>query len=64
MIIKVTKCTGEGCPLKEKCYRYLSRNEKEETYKTPPFSEVKEKIKEGINQKCKYFLLNEEWNFL
>jgi len=63
MKIKVTKCTGEECPLKEKCYRYLPLTTKEEVYQTPvsitvdifPSAPYNEKDK-----KCKFFLLKED----
>jgi hypothetical protein len=34
----ITKCTGEGCPLKESCYRFTSDISMMQSYFfTPPF---------------------------
>lgn len=65
MNIKITKCTGEGCPLKEKCYRYLTRKENEEVFKTPPYKKLEtppnSTYSNGYVHKpnCDSFLLNE-----
>ena len=36
----ISKCAGQGCPLKECCYRYTSRNSPfwQYTEKTPPYN--------------------------
>jgi len=34
----ITMCTGDGCPLKEKCYRFTSiASERQSYFFTPPF---------------------------
>ena len=46
----IAKCYGEGCPLKEKCYRYTSKpSEYRQAYFTPP------PFKDGI---CEEFMLD------
>jgi len=36
----ITKCTGEGCPLKESCYRFTSDISMMQSYFfTPPFKD-------------------------
>jgi hypothetical protein len=36
----ITKCTGEGCPLKESCYRYTSDISMLQSYfLTPPYKD-------------------------
>jgi hypothetical protein len=41
----ITKCTGEGCPLKETCYRFTAPAEMYQSYfMTPPV----------LNGKCEY----------
>ena len=34
----ITMCTGDGCPLKENCYRFTAEKSKRQSYFfTPPF---------------------------
>ncbi len=34
----ITMCTGDGCPLKENCYRFTSiASERQSYFFTPPF---------------------------
>jgi len=34
----ITKCKGDGCIIKEKCYRYTAKGSKYQSYfHTPPF---------------------------
>jgi hypothetical protein len=42
----ICKCSGEGCPVKEKCYRYTSKPSYYQSYFT------KAPIK---NNKCEYY---------
>jgi hypothetical protein len=42
----ITKCTGEGCPLKETCHRFTAPAEMYQSYfMTPPV----------LNGKCEYY---------
>jgi hypothetical protein len=34
----ITMCTGDGCPLKENCYRFTAeKSERQSYFFTPPF---------------------------
>jgi hypothetical protein len=34
----ITKCKGEGCPIKESCYRFTTEaSERQSYFSTPPF---------------------------
>lgn len=46
-VTDITKCTGENCPFKDRCYRFTA---KADEYRQAYFGEPP--IKEG---KCKYF---------
>jgi hypothetical protein len=36
----ITCCTGDGCPLKENCYRFTSeKSERQSYFFTPPFED-------------------------
>lgn len=30
--LEITKCKGRGCPIKDKCYRYIGENLKTQSY--------------------------------
>ena len=47
----ITKCSGEGCILKDKCFRYLVKADIVQSY----FSEIPSKIENGIS-KCDFFI--------
>jgi len=51
----ITKCTGEGCPLKEKCYRYLAKSSEhyQSYFQKPPFKNYKTDAK--IVTECEYY---------
>ena len=52
----ITKCRGDGCPLKEQCYRYTARDDSYQYY----FTEVP--FREG---RCDmYWDENEEYVFI
>lgn len=38
----ISKCSGEGCPIKDRCYRYTSKAGTRQFYIQPPF-----KIEDG-----------------
>lgn len=49
-MVDITKCGGEGCPLKDKCYRYTaSPGERQSFLMKEPFT-----IKDG-KLKCEMF---------
>lgn len=35
--MNITKCTGEGCPVKEKCFRFTTKDE-DIYFDTPPYT--------------------------
>jgi hypothetical protein len=42
----ITLCTGEGCPLKDECYRYKAKpSERQSYFERPPYK----------GDKCDYF---------
>lgn len=48
----ITKCFGEGCPMRDKCHRYTVPSDKLQSY-----SDFTALIKDN---KCEYFIDNRE----
>lgn len=46
-----TKCTGEECPLKDTCYRYLfkSTNPHQSWFAKPPYTK-------NVDKHCSYYI--------
>lgn len=54
----ITMCSGKGCPLKEKCYRFtaVESDYRQSYFVTPPVEKDKEKAQ------CAYFWDNKKYN--
>lgn len=53
----ITKCTGEGCPIKLECYRYKAKDSDRQSYFVNPPYNHKQK---GCDMLWNY---NSEWLF-
>jgi hypothetical protein len=49
----ITKCTGDNCPIKEKCYRFTAISSKYQSWFSPPYGRDEPNT-------CYYFLSNSE----
>lgn len=54
----ITKCTGEGCPKKEKCYRHTAVESLRQSY----FVKAPVQLKEGGFLYCEYYWPVEKLN--
>lgn len=56
----ITKCRGDGCPIKEECYRYTAKDNSYQDYFTEvPFIEGKCDMYWGENAEYIFNLLRE-----
>lgn len=51
----ITKCSGEGCPIKKLCYRYNAKDSQRQAYFAEPPFEVIEQNNDKIKIKCEYY---------